>query len=392
MMIVCFWTVIFCFLLNLSACFHVHNGAVHMVKPFNGLFHNGPKAMNAGIESIDDIKCDSTRRVHLRSIAEVQRKFRLASGEVHEILNPKAHGFAGVVFTLENSMTDLTKVFGYSLAILAGELNQEVPGPSTVKMVVGNTFPDILRSLHWVIPGNLLTFYEKRFFAIFDAVLEKLPVVPKEGAVKAIRHVLSEKNEVVVTTRLPRCTALRVLGLTGLGDAFEGLVPPDHLLCYQTENETESESDSDSSESRSDLMSTWGPDTEDRLLGERYDTQELVDCCAALGKTPARCVVVTSSQRAITAAKRSGFSCIGITGTALHCTVCSTLVLEGLPALFLFLLFFCTRRDYAWWKYLLVSHMLASCSLVTHLYSVSSLSFSLGVSCLLSCAASPFDE
>jgi hypothetical protein len=60
---------------------------------------------------------------------DLERMFGLTETDIEVINRITSIGYAGAIFELETSLVDMSKVFGYSYAVLAGELNQETPHP-----------------------------------------------------------------------------------------------------------------------------------------------------------------------------------------------------------------------------------------------------------------------
>ena len=57
---------------------------------------------------------------------DLERMFGLTESDVDVINRITSVGYAGVIFDLDTALVDLTTVFGYSLATLAGELNNRL--------------------------------------------------------------------------------------------------------------------------------------------------------------------------------------------------------------------------------------------------------------------------
>lgn len=255
---------------------------------------------------------------HPSSVYELNRMYRLSSSAMERMLEPTSTGYAGVIVSLDTAMVDLSKPIGYSLAILAGDLNEATPDPLKVRDLVGSTFRDFTIGLGWNIPEEFLSKYEQRYFDILSTVVSKLPIESLEGTQQLIRSLLDEKNEVTVMTSLRKDIALNVLGKTRLCQLFEGRVPPDHLICHGHEvlpNAYNVES------STYDTVGVGSRDSDDtyrqiseEIYGDRYMNKRFLHCCHVMRKPPMTCVLLDGNRRHVVGSKKFGMSCIALPG------------------------------------------------------------------------------
>eukprot|EP00601_Ochromonadales_sp_CCMP2298_P033075 CAMPEP_0173369922 /NCGR_PEP_ID=MMETSP1144-20121109/26372_1 /TAXON_ID=483371 /ORGANISM="non described non described, Strain CCMP2298" /LENGTH=335 /DNA_ID=CAMNT_0014321361 /DNA_START=400 /DNA_END=1407 /DNA_ORIENTATION=+ len=250
-----------------------------------------------GIEGADGNFSPRPRNIREpSSLYELNRMFRLSSHQTEAILRPLSSGHAGVVVSLDTVLVDLTTVFGYSLAILAGDLDQETPTPTQVRDLVGGTFRDFVMSLGWDVPDSQLGKYEARLWTILDTVLKHFPLEASPGAMDLISQLISEGNEITVFTSLPRDLAIKLIVKTQLSALFEGRVPPERLLCSEVLKDTEE--------------TGFNRDK----YGERYIRRRFLKCCWLMQKNPLLVVLLDGNRRHILEGKRTGLCCLALSG------------------------------------------------------------------------------
>eukprot|EP00600_Ochromonadales_sp_CCMP1393_P003214 CAMPEP_0174988822 /NCGR_PEP_ID=MMETSP0004_2-20121128/20356_1 /TAXON_ID=420556 /ORGANISM="Ochromonas sp., Strain CCMP1393" /LENGTH=338 /DNA_ID=CAMNT_0016242115 /DNA_START=184 /DNA_END=1200 /DNA_ORIENTATION=- len=231
------------------------------------------------------------------SVYELNKRYKLSSHDVDEILRPLAHGHAGVIMSLDTVMVDLSTAFGYSFAILASDLNEHAPAPRDIKDLIGSSFKDCIISLGWNIPDEFVSKYELRFYKIFEAVLAKLPIESNPGVVDLIQKLIDDGNEITVITSLPRDIARNIMGRTQLARIFEERdVNPEHLICNDILNDTDE----------------GGYNAE--KYGDKYIGRIFIQCCHLMRRNTLCAVLVDGNRRHVLAAKRNGLSCVALSG------------------------------------------------------------------------------
>lgn len=219
---------------------------------------------------------------------ELDRQFKLSQSETESILKISSSGFAGVIYSLDTSLTDLKQLFGYSYALLAGDIDQPTPHPKKVYDTMGSSFKTSVTAFGWNLDLKNLDQYEERYFGIMEKLIDKLPLQAAQGATASVNSILQERNSISVVTSLPRSLAILVMRKTRLGQLFEGRVPPDNLVCR--------------------------PDLGTPVTVEGYSGQQLIQCCGYMRSPTVLTVYVDGNSRSMLRAKRDGLGVIGLQG------------------------------------------------------------------------------
>lgn len=238
---------------------------------------------------------------------ELDKQFKLSQSDIESILKISSTGFAGVVYSLDTALADLKQLFGYSYALLAGEIDQPTPHPRKVYDTMGSSFKTTVTAFGWNLDLQNLDNYESRYFGIMDKLIEKLPIQAVPGAATSVSNLLLERNQLSVVTSLPRPLAIKVMRKTQLGMLFEGRVPPDNLVC------------------RPDLTSA-------AASVESYSGQQIIQCCGYMRCPTVLSVYVDGNARNMLRAKRDGLGVIGLQGIN-NFTIYNFLFLTGIASL-----------------------------------------------------------
>eukprot|EP01038_Epipyxis_sp_PR26KG_P005849 gene5849-8070_t len=255
---------------------------------------------------------------------EVDRMFYPPKYDIDNIIrSPTTKGFIGFIIGLE-SLVDISTVVGYATAILAADFNQPTPSPLLIRDLVGGTFKDLILGLGWdnfpgvAISGDyrLLSKYEHRFYDIMEKIIMKLPnLVPSSGAPQLLKQIIIDRNEVTVSSYLPRDLAVKILVKSRYSSIFEtaGINPDnlvrDTLLPYQLPGSSSSLSVGDNQRQDSRQVASY-------QTGHRYEGQQLVQCSAIMSKPCDLSLYIGVNRKIVNAAKRNGMSAIAIKGYA----------------------------------------------------------------------------
>ena len=224
---------------------------------------------------------------------EVDKLFTPSKHEIDSILKVSSSGFAGVIISLDTALVDIKSICGYSYSLLAGELSQPTPNPKKVYDSLGSTFKTCITSFGWDIDiNNNLDVYEKRYYEIFEKLLNMMPIEAHFGAVQLINELIRNNDEITVISSFPRSLAINILKKANLSPLFEGRVPAEHLVC------------------RDD-----GTSAIKQQIGEGYSGQRIVECCGLMRSPTMLAIYIDANRRNVLAAKRDGLGVIALQGT-----------------------------------------------------------------------------
>lgn len=235
----------------------------------------------------------------LLSPREIDRIFQPSNAEVESFMKISSKGFAGVILSLDTSLVDLKQLFGYSFALLAGEVQQSIPNPKTVYDTIGSSFKTCSIAYGWDLESKNMNLYEDKWHQILEKLLDILPIAAVEGATRVINDIIDGGNQISVVSCLPRSLALKVLRKSQLSSVFEGRVPPDNLIC------------------RDELPAGVSVDIApggSLPADESFSSQRLARSLGAMRSPTSLTVCVDGNRRDILAAKRAGLSVIAIQG------------------------------------------------------------------------------
>ena len=253
----------------------VRGRRIFMVGGYNPYERNAMSSRNAG-EALSSQDSVTLRDLNLR--------FKISQRQEEDLRNNKIQGQVGFIFSLENSMVDMEKVYGYTLATLSRDLRLDVPTGQQVREVIGLSMEGMAKALGWTLvlqTPQVRAQFEKAFMEVFESFLVDLPIQARPGAKDLLIDVMFEKNTVVVSTGLPRQLALKALGKTQLSEVFEGRLPPEHLV-------TPREADG-------------------RVRG-----QQLLRCCLQLGHPLPLVLALEQNTHLMLDAKRAGLTVIAV--------------------------------------------------------------------------------
>jgi phosphoglycolate phosphatase-like HAD superfamily hydrolase len=216
---------------------------------------------------------------------EVDRMFNPTNRDVDYIQSSSAKGSAGVILQLDNALLDLTPVFGYSYAVLAGEFDKTTAAPHKVRASLGSPIRDAMSSFGWSVPKSELIEYETRLYQVIDKIMDMLPPPQVQpGAYALVDELIETGNPITVATSLPRGLAVKAMRLSGLSRVFDGRVSPDNLMTRELGRE------------------------------DKYFGQQFIDCCIAMRNPTILTALVDANGKNVMAAKRHGLTVIGLQG------------------------------------------------------------------------------
>jgi hypothetical protein len=169
---------------------------------------------------------------------EIDKIFEPSKTELDSFVKVTSRGFASVSFSLDTILVDTRQLFGYSYALLAGEISQPTPNPKTVYDTVGSTFKTSITAFGWDVDitqeSRKLESYENRFYEIVEKLidLKATPLQASPGIIHSLQEMIADNNQVTVISSFPRRIVLKILKSTHLSSAFEGRVSPENLLTH----------------------------------------------------------------------------------------------------------------------------------------------------------------
>lgn len=237
------------------------------------------------------------------SMYEVNRKYRLLNRDLRRYQSPLAVGFTGVIISLDTVLTDLTKLFAYSFAQLAEDMEVDIPSVAAVRDLVGCTFRDYTIAFGWSVPPEEMADREMQFFLRVESALSKMTIEAQDGAAQLVHCLLAEGNDIAVVSSLPRPLALKVLGKSRISTVFENRLNPNRLLAYDPPPAPD-----DPTEDRDDDY------------GDRYMNRRFLRVCGLFKKSPVLIALIDGNRKHVLSARRSGMSCIAVSGMHAHFT------------------------------------------------------------------------
>ena len=253
---------------------------------------------------------------------EIDALFTPSSHEIDTILKSSTIGFAGVIYCLDTTLVDLRQLYGYSYAILSGEIGQDTPTPKQILNIIGLPFKAAVISLGWPISPSRLLEIEIQFHAILEKVIDIMPLQASAGATESLNSVIETSNQVsVLSQSLPRSLALKILKKTSLSAIFEGRVPPEHLLCRDIPTKEEynrlslSERNGNDDDD-SDGVTTSSSGISNQLYHEAFPTQQIVRANGVMRTCSMLTVYIDGCAKNVMAAKRAGLGVVALSGFA----------------------------------------------------------------------------
>jgi phosphoglycolate phosphatase-like HAD superfamily hydrolase len=234
-----------------------------------------------------------------------------------------ATGLLGAIISLEDVIIDSRILYEYSYSFFMQALaSPELKLPSAIRStteidsskihdIIGNTFQESLRCLGWSIEdtGNIdeMNILSSRFYDVFNFMLNKLPSLETNpGIINIIDDLITDKNEIVIMTSLPRVIATRMLERAGLVDVFKGRVHPSRLISLHDPPARIFASPSD--------MKT----DDSKPLGSLTLGQHLIRSCCFMEKNVCSTVYLSANGRNILTAKRLGMNAVAFRGLSLR--------------------------------------------------------------------------
>ena len=206
----------------------------------------------------------------------------------------------GVVIGLESCLLDSTPIIGRAFTLLAAEFGLLSPTPEKVKYCAGLTLSRCFAYFEWPFDLCKDGSLEARFITLLEKVIDsrRWEIQLRPGAWNLLDTFLSpdkgvdgkdfsEKSalRVVITSSLPRSSALKLLGATPM---LPQLLAARRLSLESLVTST-------------DIIKTGA---------------QIVRCCAKLSLSPSLNVAIDSSVPSLVEAKRLGLGAIGVKGSA----------------------------------------------------------------------------
>lgn len=272
--------------------------------------------------------------------SELDRCFPLSERDIEDITKETALEFPagarigqekkfniGVIFSLESTLCDVSYIYKNAFQQLIPHLpllGLTAQSQSTVSKLtaanicdsIGSDIKDCLLALYDVQSELevlndpvVLNAAEIKFLSIFRNIVDNLPrgirIDIRPGAEKLLNSAIEDGNDVMVSTRLPRMIALRLLQQSGLASLLVGRVNPNNLVIVNDFGDTDFDLDPPSTR----------PLLLQRMRQSRYSIeQHVLKCCYALGKNTLKTVYVDGNRRNVLRVKRLGVNVVAVRG------------------------------------------------------------------------------
>lgn len=263
---------------------------------------------------------------------ELEKYFPFSGRELQAIKKGPlgSKGFLGVIVSLEDAIIDLREIYSFSYSFFAEAIGRKSSSDSQIYDIIGETgnsdspYDQTMNSCDaWLMPCNTIgsTFKESlcslgwdvddtnndyelqmlwnRFIEVFQFTLSKAPSIEAyPGAMELLDDIITEENELIVITSLPKHVAIKAIERAGLVNVFKGRVNPDHLISlfdrpFKTDdNEVQ----------------------EGSVMPMLPLKQHIMRSCCMMEKNVFNSLYISANSRNILTAKRLGLNAVAVRG------------------------------------------------------------------------------